>query len=151
LGSWEGDFKTIGVIPINREMPAANVVHGDAIVLECQAWLGQNLRPRGCCRRDGARVWLAQAHLPPLQGGHPLLSFGYVQALRIGEAKQVLEAGSTPSMRSVARSATRMRLVFRRLTGMFARRLPAPLQDFRLCAGDGATTGVAELALQSRL
>lgn len=105
---------------------AANVVHGDAVVLRCQIWLADNYqRPRvisemtrlsGLQKRTFVRRFRAATGYSPLS---------YVQALRIEEAKQMLETGSTP-VDAVGREvgyedAASFRRLFRRLTGISPR------------------------------
>ncbi len=102
---------------------AANVVHGDAVVLRCQTWLGQNyeranavaelVRISGLPKRTFDRRFRAATGYSPL---------AYVQALRIEEAKQMLESGSAP-VDEVGREvgyedAASFRRLFRRLAGM---------------------------------
>jgi transcriptional regulator GlxA family with amidase domain len=100
-----------------------NAVHGDAVILRCQTWLAQNYeRPDivarmvehcGLPKRSFDRRFRAATGYSPLN---------YVQALRIEEAKQQLERGSTP-VESVGREvgyadAASFRRLFRRLAGM---------------------------------
>jgi transcriptional regulator GlxA family with amidase domain len=75
----------------------ANVKHGDAVILRCQTWLGENYeRPdviaavvsySGLPKRTFDRRFRAATGYAPL---------AYVQALRIEEAKHLLETGSMP-------------------------------------------------------
>ena len=100
-----------------------NVDHGDAIVLRCQSWLADNYQ-----RSDVVAQLVRQAGLPKrtfdrrfraATGYSPL---AYVQTLRIEEAKQMLERGST-SVEAVGRAvgyedAASFRRLFRRMAGM---------------------------------
>lgn len=101
----------------------ANVDHSDAAILPCQAWLAHNyerpdiiaemVRQSGLPKRTFDRRFRAATGYSPL---------AYVQALRIEEAKQLLETASTP-VEAVAREvgyedAASFRRLFRRLAGM---------------------------------
>lgn len=102
---------------------AANVVHGDGVVLKCQTWLANNYeradavpeasRLSGLPKRSFDRRFKVATGYSPL---------AYVQALRIEEAKQMLETGSSP-IDAVGREvgyedAASFRRLFRRMTGM---------------------------------
>jgi transcriptional regulator GlxA family with amidase domain len=102
---------------------AANVVHGDGVVLECQTWLAKNYecpdvvtevaRVSGLPKRTFDRRFKAATGYSPL---------AYVQALRIEEAKQMLETGSAP-VDAIGREvgyedASSFSRLFRRLTGI---------------------------------
>lgn len=101
----------------------ANVVHADGVVLKCQAWLAENYE-RADVVTEAARI----SDLPKrtfdrrfkaATGYSPL---AYVQALRVEEAKHMLEAGSTP-VDAISREvgyedAASFRRLFRRLAGM---------------------------------
>lgn len=102
---------------------AANVVHGDAVVLKCQTWLAENCdradvitevaRVSGLPKRTFDRRFKAATGYSPL---------AYVQALRIEEAKHLLETGSAP-VDAIGREvgyedAASFRRLFRRLAGM---------------------------------
>ncbi|WP_342587993.1 GlxA family transcriptional regulator [Pseudorhodoplanes sinuspersici] len=121
-----------------------NVEHGDAAVLKCQTWLAQHydhddvvaelIRHSGLPRRTFARRFRAATGYSPLE---------YVQALRIEEAKQILET-TTIAVEDVAREVgyddvASFRRLFRRLAGMspgeYRRKFQLPLID------DGAGTG----------
>lgn len=121
-----------------------NVEHGDAAVLKCQTWLGQNydhddvvtelIRHSGLPRRTFARRFRAATGYSPLE---------YVQALRIEEAKQILET-SGAAVEEVGREVgyddvASFRRLFRRLAGMspgeYRRKFQLPLID------DGAGAG----------
>lgn len=102
---------------------AVNVVHADALVLKCQAWLAENYertdvvtevaRVSGLPKRTFDRRFKAATGYAPL---------AYVQALRIEEAKQMLETGSAP-VDEIGREvgyedASSFGRLFRRLTGI---------------------------------
>jgi transcriptional regulator GlxA family with amidase domain len=102
---------------------AANVVHGDAVVLKCQNWLGEHYaradavaeaaRVSGLPKRTFDRRFKAATGYAPL---------AYIQALRIEEAKQLLERSSTP-VDAIGREvgyedAATFRRLFRRHTGL---------------------------------
>jgi transcriptional regulator GlxA family with amidase domain len=101
----------------------ANVDHGDAVILRCQTWLAQNyeradivaelVRQSGLPKRTFDRRFRAATGYSPL---------AYTQALRIEEAKQLLETGSAP-VGAIARDVgytdtASFRRLFRRLAGM---------------------------------
>jgi transcriptional regulator GlxA family with amidase domain len=101
----------------------ANVHHGDAAILRCQTWLADNyaradvvtslVRHSGLPKRTFDRRFRAATGYSPL---------AYVQALRVEEAKQLLETGSTP-VDAVAREVgyedtASFRRLFHRLSGM---------------------------------
>ncbi len=115
-----------------------NVEHSDAVVLKCQTWLADNydqddvvaelIRHSGLPRRTFARRFRAATGYSPLE---------YVQALRIEEAKQVLET-STISVEEIAREigyddVASFRRLFRRLAGMspgeYRRKFQLPHMD----------------------
>lgn len=100
-----------------------NVEHGDAAVLKCQHWLAQNyerddvvselVRLSGLPKRTFDRRFRAATGFSPL---------AYVQALRVEEAKQMLETSAAP-VEKVGREvgyedAASFRRLFRRLAGM---------------------------------
>jgi transcriptional regulator GlxA family with amidase domain len=102
---------------------AVNVVHADAVVLKCQAWLAENyeradvvgevVRVSGLPKRTFDRRFKAATGYSPL---------AYVQALRIEEAKQMLETGSD-LVDAIGRDvgyedASSFSRLFRRLTGI---------------------------------
>jgi transcriptional regulator GlxA family with amidase domain len=101
----------------------ANVEHGDAAILRCQTWLAQNYE-----RADIIAELVGQSGLPKrtfdrrfkaATGYSPL---AYVQALRIEEAKQLLETGSA-RVEAIAREVgyedlASFRRLFRRTAGM---------------------------------
>ena len=102
---------------------AANVVHGDGVVLKCQAWLAENYqhadvvtevtRVSGLPKRTFDRRFKSATGYSPL---------AYVQALRIEEAKHMLETGSAP-VDAIGREvgyedASSFSRLFRRLTGI---------------------------------
>ena len=102
---------------------AANVVHGDGVVLKCQTWLAKNYesadvvteaaRVSGLPKRTFDRRFKAATGYSPL---------AYVQSLRIEEAKQMLETDSAP-VDAIGREvgyedASSFSRLFRRLTGI---------------------------------
>jgi transcriptional regulator GlxA family with amidase domain len=102
---------------------AANVVHGDRVIERCQSWLADNY-DRANVIAEAARVSglpkrTFDRRFKTATGYSPL---GYVQALRIEEAKHLLETRSDPIER-IARAvgyeeAASFRRLFRRLTGI---------------------------------
>jgi transcriptional regulator GlxA family with amidase domain len=101
----------------------ANVDHGDTAILNCQTWLAENYeradivtelaRQSGLPKRTFDRRFRAATDYSPL---------AYIQALRIEEAKQLLETGSA-TIEAVAREVgyedmASFRRLFRRLAGM---------------------------------
>jgi transcriptional regulator GlxA family with amidase domain len=112
-----------------------NVGHGDAVILRCQTWLAQNyerpdivaalVRHSGLPKRTFDRRFRAATGYSPL---------AYVQALRVEEAKQMLETASAP-VDVIAREvgyedSASFRRLFRRLAGMtpgdYRRRFQVP-------------------------
>ncbi|WP_011579965.1 MULTISPECIES: GlxA family transcriptional regulator [Chelativorans] len=102
---------------------AVNVIHGDAVVLKCQTWLAENYdRPdviSEVTRISGLPKRTFDRRFKTATGYSPL---AYVQALRIEEAKQMLETGSS-LVDAVGREvgyedAASFRRLFRRLTGI---------------------------------
>src|SRR3546814_4280451 len=100
-----------------------NVDHGDAAILRCQAWLAQNYaRPdivAELVRRSGFPKRTFDRRFRAATGYSPL---AYVQALRIEEAKQLLETGSA-FVEAVAcevgyEDLASLRRLFRRQAGM---------------------------------
>jgi transcriptional regulator GlxA family with amidase domain len=101
----------------------ANVDHGDSAIERCQAWLAQNYEHAdivaGLVQRSGLPKRTFDRRFRAATGYSPL---AYIQALRIEEAKQLLETGSA-SVEAVAREvgyedAASFRRLFRRLAGM---------------------------------
>ena len=101
----------------------ANADHGDAAILSCQSWLADNYeRPdivSELVRRSGLPKRTFDRRFKAATGYAPL---GYVQALRIEEAKQILETTAT-RVDAVAREVgyedlASFRRLFRRLAGM---------------------------------
>ena len=101
----------------------ANVGHDDAAIRRCQTWLadhyelanvvGEAARMSGLAKRTFDRRFRAATGYSPL---------AYVQALRVEEAKQMLETGPDP-VEEVARQVgyedpASFRRLFRRLVGM---------------------------------
>jgi transcriptional regulator GlxA family with amidase domain len=102
---------------------AANVVHGHGVILKCQTWLAENydradvvtevVRVSGFPKRTFDRRFRTATGYSPL---------AYVQALRIDEAKQMLETG-TAAVTAISREVGyedvgSFRRLFRRLAGM---------------------------------
>ncbi len=106
-----------------------NVDHGDAVILKCQTWIAQNYE-----RPDIVTELVGQSGLPKRSfdrrfraatGYSPL---AYIQALRVEEAKQLLETSTMPA-EAVGREvgyedSASFRRLFRRLAGM-------PPSDYR--------------------
>jgi transcriptional regulator GlxA family with amidase domain len=102
---------------------AANVDHGDAAILKCQTWLADNYeRPEivsELAKRSGLPKRTFDRRFKAATGYAPL---AYVQALRIEEAKQLLETTAT-RVDAIAREVgyedlASFRRLFRRLSGM---------------------------------
>lgn len=102
---------------------AVNVVHDDGLVLKCQTWLADNYERAdvitGAARISGLPKRTFDRRFKAATGYSPL---AYVQALRIEEAKQMLETGSAP-VDAVGREvgyedASSFSRLFRRLTGI---------------------------------
>ncbi|HJQ55926.1 MAG TPA: helix-turn-helix domain-containing protein [Vineibacter sp.] len=100
-----------------------NVDHGDAVVVRCQQWIAQHydradivaalVRQSGLAKRTFDRRFRAATGYAPL---------AYIQALRVEEAKQLLETSDT-AVEAVGREvgyedAASFRRLFRRLAGM---------------------------------
>jgi transcriptional regulator GlxA family with amidase domain len=113
----------------------ANSAHGDAAIERCQTWLAQNyeraeivaelVRRSGLPKRTFDRRFRAATGYSPL---------AYVQALRIEEAKHLLETGSQP-VEEIAQEVgyadlASFRRLFRRIAGMspgdYRRKLQLP-------------------------
>ena len=101
----------------------ANVDHGDTVILRCQTWLAQNYERADIVaelvRRSGLPKRTFDRRFRAATGYSPL---AYIQALRIEEAKQLLETGSA-SIDTIAREVgyediASFRRLFRRLAGM---------------------------------
>ncbi|HEX2113826.1 MAG TPA: helix-turn-helix domain-containing protein, partial [Alphaproteobacteria bacterium] len=101
----------------------ANVQHGDAAIVRCQEWLADNyaradivaelVTYSGLAKRTFDRRFRAATGYSPL---------AYIQALRIEEAKQMLETGTAP-VEAIAREVgyedtASFRRLFQRLSGM---------------------------------
>jgi transcriptional regulator GlxA family with amidase domain len=113
----------------------ANVDHGDAAILRCQSWLAQNYERADIVaelvHRSGLPKRTFDRRFRAATGYSPL---AYIQALRIEEAKQLLETGSAP-VDEIAREVgyadtASFRRLFRRLAGMtpgdYRRKLQPP-------------------------
>jgi transcriptional regulator GlxA family with amidase domain len=112
-----------------------NVNHGDGVMLECQQWIAQNYE-RGdvvaaLVRRSGLPKRTFDRRFRAATGYSPL---AYVQALRVEEAKQLLET-SAIAVDTIGREvgyedAASFRRLFRRLSGMtpsdYRRKLQPP-------------------------
>lgn len=101
----------------------ANVDHGDAVIQRCQTWLAQNYERADIVvelvRRSGLPKRTFDRRFRAATGYSPL---GYIQALRIEEAKQLLETGSA-AVEAIAREVgygdtASFRRLFRRLAGI---------------------------------
>jgi transcriptional regulator GlxA family with amidase domain len=117
----------------------ANVDHGDSVIERCQTWLAQNYERADIVaelvRRSGLPKRTFDRRFRAATGYSPL---AYVQALRIEEAKQLLETGSA-RVEAVAREvgyedAASFRRLFRRLAGMTPGDYRRKLQPPRLVA-----------------
>lgn len=100
-----------------------NINHGDAVIMTCQQWIADNYQ-----RADAVTVMAAQSGLPKrtfdrrfkaATGYSPL---NYIQALRIEEAKQLLETTDTP-VEQIGREvgyedAASFRRLFKRVASM---------------------------------
>jgi transcriptional regulator GlxA family with amidase domain len=124
----------------------ANVNHGDAAILKCQTWLAENYERAdvvaGAARMSGLPKRTFDRRFKAATGYSPL---AYVQALRIEEAKHMLETDSQP-VDAIGREvgyedAASFRRLFRRLTGIapadYRRRFRIP----RTVAEAAASTG----------
>lgn len=101
----------------------ANVSHNDAAILRAQEWIADQYDDPDVVREAAARSGLSKRtfdrRFRAATGYAPL---AYVQALRIEEAKQLLETGSEP-VEEIARQVgyedpASFRRLFRRLVGM---------------------------------
>jgi transcriptional regulator GlxA family with amidase domain len=145
----------------------ANTAHGDAVIERCQTWLAQNYERADIIaelvRRSGLPKRTFDRRFRSATGYSPL---AYVQALRIEEAKHLLETGSQP-IEEIAQEVgyadlASFRRLFRRQAGMspgdYRRKLQLP--DFvrqmatKRPAGRAETTaarsGTASAADKSR-
>jgi transcriptional regulator GlxA family with amidase domain len=100
-----------------------NINHGDAAIMTCQQWIADNYQ-----RADAVTVMAAQSGLPKrtfdrrfkaATGYSPL---NYIQALRVEEAKQLLETTDDP-IEQIGRDvgyedAASFRRLFKRMAGM---------------------------------
>jgi transcriptional regulator GlxA family with amidase domain len=104
--------RALAIVPGNKKpLPAPErpvgvisltVDHGDTAILNCQTWLAENYERADIVaelvRRSGLPKRTFDRRFRAATGYSPL---AYVQALRIEEAKQLLETGST-SIEAVA-------------------------------------------------
>jgi transcriptional regulator GlxA family with amidase domain len=102
---------------------AANVVHGDGVVVRCQTWLAENYQRAdvvaAAARLSGLPKRTFDRRFKAATGYSPL---AYVQALRVEEAKHMLETGAA-SVDAIGRevgyeNVASFRRLFRRLAGM---------------------------------
>lgn len=113
----------------------ANVQHGDAVIERCQTWLAQNYDRAEIIaelvQRSGLPKRTFDRRFRSATGYSPL---AYVQALRIEEAKHLLEMGAQP-IEEIAREVgysdlASFRRLFRRQAGMspgdYRRKLQLP-------------------------
>jgi transcriptional regulator GlxA family with amidase domain len=112
-----------------------NVKHGDEIIAGCQAWIAQNYSKRDIVaevvRRSGLPKRTFDRRFKAATGYSPL---AYIQALRIEEAKHVLET-TDAAVESIGpqvgyEDGASFRKLFRRLSGMgpadYRRKLQPP-------------------------
>jgi len=113
----------------------ANVQHGDTVILRCQTWLAENYERSDIVtelvRRSGIPKRTFDRRFRAATGYSPL---AYIQALRIEEAKHMLETGKQP-IEEIAREVgyedpASFRRLFRRLAGIspseYRRKLQLP-------------------------
>lgn len=102
---------------------AANVDHGDGVIVKCQTWLAENYHQANvvaeAARLSGLPKRTFDRRFKAATGYSPL---AYVQALRVEEAKQMLETDSAP-VDAIGRevgyeNVASFRRLFRRLAGM---------------------------------
>ena len=137
LYQWHRD----GQLPYASIM--ANVDHGDSVIESCQTWLAQNYERADIVaelvRRSGLPKRTFDRRFRAATGYSPL---AYIQALRVEEAKQLLETGSAP-VEAIAREVgygdtASFRRLFRRLAGMtpgdYRRKLQPPSYVARAAA-----------------
>jgi transcriptional regulator GlxA family with amidase domain len=117
LYQWHRD----GQLPFSSMI--RNVSHGDAAILNCQEWIAAHYDRADIvaelARRSGMPKRTFDRRFRAATGYSPL---AYVQALRVEEAKQVLETSAVP-VEAVGREvgyedAASFRRLFRRLAGM---------------------------------
>jgi transcriptional regulator GlxA family with amidase domain len=126
----------------------ANADHGDAAILACQTWLAENYeRPdivSEMVKRSGLPKRTFDRRFKAATGYAPL---AYVQALRIEEAKQMLETTARP-IEAIAREVgyedlASFRRLFRRLSGMtpgdYRKKFQLPAFVKRAVGGEGET------------
>jgi transcriptional regulator GlxA family with amidase domain len=138
---------------------AVNVHHGDGVILKCQTWLAEHyaraevvadvVRVSGLPKRTFDRRVRAATGYSPL---------AYIQALRIEEAKQMLETGAA-AIEAIGREtgyedAASFRRLFRRLVGMspgdYRKRFRIPRDVAKAAAGAPAAAGAERRAQASR-
>ena len=110
-----------GQLPFQSMMQ--NVNHGDAAILKCQEWIAENYERQEAVAEMAMRSGLPKRtfdrRFKAATGYSPL---NYIQALRIEEAKQLLETTDTPAEqigREVGyEDAASFRRLFRRISGM---------------------------------
>jgi transcriptional regulator GlxA family with amidase domain len=152
LYQWHRD----GQLPY-ASMPV-NVHHGDGVILKCQIWLAENyaraevvadvVRTSELPKRTFDRRFKAATGFSPL---------AYVQALRIEEAKQMLETGAA-SVEAIGREigyqdAASFRRLFRRFAGMspgdYRKKFKIPREVAK--AAEAAAASAAGRSAQDRL
>ncbi len=117
LFQWHRD----GQLPFASMMQ--NINHGDAAILKCQHWIADNYE-----RADAVSKMAAQSGLPKrtfdrrFKAATGYSSLNYIQALRIEEAKQLLETTDVPAEqigREVGyEDAASFRRLFKRIASM---------------------------------
>jgi transcriptional regulator GlxA family with amidase domain len=139
-----------------------NVQHGDAVIKRCQTWLAQNYERADIIaelvQRSGLPKRTFDRRFRAATGYSPL---AYVQALRIEEAKHLLETGTQP-IEEIAREVgyadlASFRRLFRRQAGMppgdYRRKLQLPdfvKQMATRTEANAARSGTASPAGRSR-
>lgn len=126
---------------------AVNVHHGDGAILKCQTWLAENYARSDvvaeAARRSGLPKRTFDRRFKAATGYSPL---AYIQALRVEEAKQMLETGTQP-VESIGREvgyedAASFRRLFRRFAGMgpgdYRKRFRIPKEVAEAAAAAGA-------------
>jgi transcriptional regulator GlxA family with amidase domain len=138
---------------------AANVDHGDGVILKCQTWLAENyaradivaeaVRLSGLPKRTFDRRFKAATGYSPL---------AYIQQLRVEEAKQMLETGTEP-VEAIGREvgyedAASFRRLFRRFAGMppgdYRKKFRIPKEVAEAAAGPAAPRPLAATEADTR-